>query len=288
MHSTTRMLLLLAALTGTVAPTLAYAQKANPPKPAAAVKVLATVNGKPITTADVQFAMMSAGTHQGQETPSDSKAVLDEIILQELAYQKAKQLGIDADPGYQEDLRRIETEVIAFKRKKLTELFLWKNTQNIQISDEQARAYFAANAAHFRTVYNLSQILRRNEGLIKEDMKELEQGTPFEKVAAKQFPNLPSGMNAPWILGDMHFNQLPAEWKSVVSSLKKGQHSSIIRGPNNRFWIIKLNDKREDKNVSFESAKPMVIQMMKEEKAEQSREALIRDLRNKAKIVYTK
>jgi parvulin-like peptidyl-prolyl isomerase len=274
-------------LTATVTPTLAYAQNANPP-PAAAVKVLATVNGKPITTADVQFALMGAGTHQGQETPSDSKAVLDNIILQELIYQKAKQLGLDADSAYQEELRRIETEVIAFKRKKLTEVFLWKNTQNIQISDAQARAYFTANAAQFRTVYSLSQILRRNEDLIKEDLKELKQGAPFEKVAAKQFPNLPSGVNSPWALGDMRFKQLPAEWNSVVSSLKKGQHSDIIRGPNNRFWIIKLNDKREDKTVSFESAKPMVIQMMKEEKAQQSREAIVQDLRNKAKIVYSK
>ena len=287
MQSTTRMFLLLAALTATLGPTLAYAQKANPP-PAAAVKVLAMVNGKPITTADVQLAMMGAGTHQGQETPSDSKAVLDSIILQELIYQKAKQLGLDADPAYQEELRRIETEVIAFKRKKLTEVFLWKNTQNIQISDEQARAYFTANAAQFRTVYSLSQILRRNEGLIQEDLKELKQGAPFEKVAAKQFPNLPTGVNPPWALGDMRFKHLPAEWKSVVSSLKKGQYSDIIRGPNNRFWIIRLNDKREDKTVSFESAKPMIVEMMKAEKAQQSREAIVQDLRNKAKIVYSK
>jgi peptidyl-prolyl cis-trans isomerase C len=281
------MFLLLTALTWTAVPTMAYAQQGKPPAQAA-VNVLATVNGKPITSADVQFALKGAGTHQGQETPSDSKAVLDNLILQELIYQNAKQLGIDADPAYQEDLRRIETEVMAFKRKKLTEVFLRKNTQNIQISDAQARAYFNANAAQFRTVYSLSQILRRNEGLIKEDLKELEQGAPFEKVAAKQYPNLPSGVNAPWILGDLHFKQLPSEWKSVVSGLKKGQHSDIIRGPNNRFWIIKLNDKREDKTVSFETAKPMIIQMMKEEKAHQSREALIRDLRNKAKIVYSR
>lgn len=288
MHSTTRMLLLLAALTGTVASTLAYAQKANPPKPAAAVKVLATVNGKPITAADVEFALQGAGSHQRQETPTDSKAVLDNIILQELIYQKAKQTGVDADPAYQEDLRRIETEVNAFKRKRLTDVFLRQQTQNIQISDEQARAYFTANAAQFRTVYSLSQILRRNEGAIKDDLKALEQGVPFEKVAAKQYPNLPSGMNSPWDLGDMRFKQLPAEWKSVISGLKKGQHSGIIRGPNNRFWIIKLKDKREDKTVTFESAKPMIIEMMKQEKAQQSRDALIQDLRNKARIVYSK
>ena len=286
MHSTMRIFSLLVVLTGTVVPTMAYAQKANPP--AAAGKVLAKVNGKPITMVDVDFALRGAGSHQGLETPSDSRAVLDSLIQQELIYQNAKQLGIDADPGYRDELRRIEAEVNAFKRKKLTEVFLRKNAQNVQISDAQARDYFNANATEFRTVYSLSQILRRNEGLIKEDLKDLERGTHFEKVAAKQLPNLPSGMKAPWELGDMRFKQLPAEWKSVVNTLKKGQHSGIIRGPNNRFWIIKLRDKREDKTVSFESARPLIIEMMRDEKAKQSREKIVLDLRNKAKIEYYK
>jgi len=288
MHSTTRMFLLLAALTGTAAPTMAYAQKGNPPAPAAAGKVLATVNGMPITTADVQLAIKGAGSHQGQETPSDSKAVLDNIITQELVYQKAMQLGIDTDPAYQEELRRIETEVIAFKRKKLTEVFLRENARNTEISDAQARAYFTASAEQFRTVYTLSQILRRNEGLINQDLKELQQGVSFEKVVAKQYPDLPKSMPAPWELSNLRLMQLPAEWKGVVSGLKKGQHSGIIRGPMNRFWIVKINDRREDKSVSFESVKPMIIDIMKNEKAQQLRETLTRDLRNKAKIVYSK
>jgi len=288
MHGTTRMFLLLAALTGTAASTPAQAQQGKQPAPAVAVNVLATVNGTPITSADVQLAIKAAGTHQGQAIPSDSKAVLDNIITQELIYQNAKRLGIDADPAYQEELRRLETEVTAFKRKKLTEVFLRENARNIKISDAQARAYFTANAAQFRTVYSLSQILRRNEGLINEDFKELGRGVPFEKVAAKQYPNLPPSVNAPWDLGPLRLKQLPAEWNSVVSSLKKGQHSGIIRGPNNRFWIIKLKDKREDTTVSFESAKPMIIEMMQAEKAQQLRETTIRDLRNTAKIVYSK
>ena len=288
MYTTTQLLFLLAALSGTIAPAPTYAQDRNEIARVAAVNVLATVNGTPITTADVQFATKGAGSHQGQAIPSDSKAVLDNIILQELIYQKATQLGIDADPVYQEELRRIESEVIAFKRKKLTEVFLRHNTQDTRISDQQARDYFTANAAQFRTVYTLSQILRRNEDLIKQDLKELEHGAPFEKVAAKQYTNLPESMPTPWVLGSLRLMQLPAEWKDVIIGLQKGQRTGIIRGPKNRFWIVKVNDRHEDKTISFESVKPMVIDILKNEKAQTLREATIRDLREKARIVYLK
>jgi len=291
MHGTMRMFLLLVALTGGVAPTLAHAQKANAqqastPTAATAGKVLARVNGKPITTADVEFASRGTGNHHGQAIPADRKAVLDNIILQELISQRAAQLGIDADPAYQNELRRLEVEVNAFKRKKLAELLLQKNTQNIQVSDAEARAYFTANAAQFRTVYSLTQILRRDEDLIQKDLRELKRGTPFDKVAAGQYSNLPTGMK-PWVLGDMRFTQLPTEWKSVVNGLKKGQYSGIIRGPNNRFWIIRLNDVREDKTVNFDSAKPMILDMLKAEQAQRQSEKLIQELRSKAKIIYT-
>ena len=288
MYTTTHLLFLLAAMSGTVAPAPSYAQDRNEVAPAAAVNILATVNGTPITTADVQFATKGAGSHQGQAIPSDNKAVLDNIIVQELIYQKATQLGIDADPAYQEELRRVETEVIAFKRKKLTEVFLRENARNTEISDAQARAYFTANGAQFRTVYTLSQILRRNEDLIKQDLNELERGVPFEKVAARQYPNLPESMPTPWVLGNLRLMQLPAEWKGVISGLQKGRRSGIIRGPKNRFWIVKVTDRHEDKTISYESVKPMIVDILKNEKAQTLREAAIRDLRDKARIVYPK
>lgn len=289
MYTTTQLLLLLAAMAGTGNPAPTYAQSENEVAPLAAVNVLATVNGTPITTADVQFASKAAGSHQGQATPSDSKDVLEKIILQELIYQQATQLGIDADAAYQDELRRVETEVNAFKRKKLAEVFFKReSTRQAVISDTQARAYFTANAERIRTEHNLWQILRRDEALINQDLNDIEHGVPFEKVAAKQFQDLPESLHAPWDLGYLRWKQVPTEWTGVISGLKKGQHSGIIRGPNNRFWIIKLNDRRENMAVGYKDAKPVIIEMMKNDRAQQLREKTIHDLRDKAHIVYSK
>ena len=64
--------------------------------------------------------------------------------------------------------------------------------------------------------------------------------------------------------------------------------SGIIRGPNKRFWIIKLIDKREDPATTLESSKPMIVAVLKNAKFEELREKTERDLRTKATITYSK
>ncbi len=84
--------------------------------------VLATVNGTPIGEADVHFALSSGG-HKKEIPPEHRKNVLETIIRRELIYQRAIEIGLDANPGYQEKLRRMEAQINAFKRNDLAKLF---------------------------------------------------------------------------------------------------------------------------------------------------------------------
>ena len=61
----------------------------------------------------------------------------------------------------------------------------------------------------------------------------------------------------------------------------------VIRGPNNRFWIIKLIDKRENPSITFESIKPSIMEVLESAKIEALREQDDRELRAEANIVYT-
>lgn len=144
------------------------------------------------------------------------------------------------------------------------------------------------NAARIRTERHVWQILRRREGLLEQDLNDLEQGTSFEEVARKRFSRLPKTGGAPWDLGYLKWNQVPEPWRNVVYDLKKDQMSGIIRGPNKRFWIIKLIDKREDPATTLESSKPMIVAVLKNAKFEELREKTERDLRTKATITYSK
>ena len=251
--------------------------------------VVATVNGTSITQEEVAVASRGiAGGHEG--VISEEKAnILEGIIVQELAYQQATKLGLDTDSAYQAELRGMEAQVNAFKRKKLSELFLRQElARKITVSDAEAQKYFDENVARLRTEIKVWHILSRNENTINKAQAELAQGLPFEVVAAKQFPNLPASGQKPWDQGYLQMNLMPKIWQDKVYNMKIGEISDIIRGPNKRFWIIKLIDKRENKDLTFEQVKPTIIDILKAEKTQQIRDKTIQELRESARIVYVK
>lgn len=262
---------------------LACSQSAPPPVQG----VLATVNGTPITEADVDYVARRGGGHRPHRAPPDQKQVLEDIIGQELVYQRALELGLDADPAYQNQLRSLEAQIDAFKRKTMAARF---HKQEIipkaSVSDELARAYFDQHAQRIRTEVDVWQILRRTESQIEQVRSELAQGTPFEEVAAKQFPSLPPTARKPWELGYLRWEQLPESWRDVVYDMAPGETSGVIRGLSNRFWILKLIDKRENPDTTYETVKPKLVDMLKQEEIERLSEQTLRALREEAHIVY--
>ncbi len=252
--------------------------------------VVATVNGVPITQTDILLNSKNIPRgHQAAGGPASPGDTLEDIIQQELAYQRALELGLDADPDYQEELRRMEAQVTAIKRKRLSEVFFQREmTQKAAVSDAEAHQYFTDNAERLRTEVNVWQILRRDEGAIEKIRADLAQGMSFEEVVNRQFPDLPDLDRKPWDLGYLRWNQVPEAWQKVVYGLQIGETSDIIRGPNNRFWIIKLIDRRENPDITFEQIQPTITGLLKIEKTRRLREDTLRDLHDKARIVYSK
>ena len=253
------------------------------------VGVVASVNGTEITQADVAFVSRGVtGGHEAKQPSTDKVKVLDTIILQELAYQQAVELGLDADAKYQAELSGLQAQVNAFKRKKLSEMFLQHELlNNVKVSDAEALQYFNENAARLRTEVNVWQILSRNENTMKKMQGQLAEGQTFENVAAKQFPNLPKSAKKPWDSGQLKWNQIPKVWQNVINNIQIGEISDIIRGSNKRVWIIKLINKRENADLTFEMIKPKITDILKNEKKQRLREDTIRSLHNNARIVYS-
>ena len=250
--------------------------------------VVANVNGVPITQEELAFASrgISAG-HQSKQAFTDKAKFLDGIILQELAHQQAVKLGLDADPKYQAELRGLEAQINTFKRKKLSEIFLQRESSNkVRISDAQAQQYFNDNVVRLRSEINVWQILSRNENIMHKIQAEMENGLAFEEVAAKQFPNLQKSDRKPWDLGYLQWNQVPEVWHKVINNMRIGDTSDIIRGENNRYWIIKLIAKRENTDLTFEQVKSKIVEILQNEKNHKMREKAIQSLRDNAQIVY--
>lgn len=262
-----------------VAPT----SSTSPAPPAPAAKVLARVNGAPITEVDVDLRLR-ADNHESAPGPDHKKTVLDQLVTREILAQKAMERGLDRDPRYQEGLRRLEAQLAAYRRQELSELLLRREgDKRVAITDDDARAHFRAHEKRIRTRVHVLQILRRSEAAIIEARSAIERGKPFEEVAKDLFPGLPEGQK-PWDLGYLSFQQVPEPWRATVYDMAPGEMSGILRGPNERYWLVKLVDVREDKEITFESVKDAVLADMLATGVSRSREELEKELRAGAKV----
>jgi parvulin-like peptidyl-prolyl isomerase len=107
-------------------------------------------------------------------------------------------------------------------------------------------------------------------------------------VAARQFPNLPKNIKAPWDLGYLYWSQIPPPWQGIIDSLETGQVSDIIKGPNDRFWVIKLVNKMVDPKITFATEKERIVEVLRKQKTDELYENMLNEMRTKAKIVFPK
>jgi parvulin-like peptidyl-prolyl isomerase len=251
----------------------------------AGYETLATVNGVPINQTDVR---RESSAHDKAPSPltDQTKSALESLIGQELAAQKALELGLDKDRKYREELYRLEAQVAAFKRKALSDLFYRGYLdKQVTVTPAEVRKYFDDHADEFRTELKVAQILTRDESRIQAAHQSLQSGKSFDDVARELFPNVPPGSGTPWELPYLKWNQLPPAWRGVVQKLQEGQTSGIIRGNNQRFWIVKLLDKRTSE-VPFESVEKAIAGMLRSDKLAALRKSTDEELRKSARIQY--
>jgi hypothetical protein len=257
-----------------------------PPRPApgaAGPKILATVNGVAITDRDV----VHRARRPGALPPEDDvpREVLQTVILDELAYQKAVALGLDADPGYQARLDDLEAQVRTFRRQELAgRLRAWAQAR-ATVPDAEARAWFDRNAALVRTRFRVHQIFYRGRATeILGDQADLRAGKRFDEVAWRRFPDAPREGRAPWDLGELEWFQLPPAWRGIVDRLEPGQVSDVIK-EGDRAWIVRLAGTRADPTITFETAREHIVQLLGRPRAEELLRSTLAEEQARASVV---
>ncbi len=253
------------------------------------VKVLATVNDVPITEYDVKQNFKRGVGHAGVVGSDAAQNALQALVRSELIYQKSLELGLDKNQQYREKLNQAEAQLRAFKRQEMTILFQNYIRSNGEVTDAEAQAYFENNATRIKTKYHVWQIFYRgNHPQITKDHQDLKSGMPFEKVAARRFPNLPKDIKPPWDMGYLYWSQIPEPWRGVIDRLGIGKASDIITGPGDRFWVIKVVDKIVDPKITFATAKDNIVEVLKKKKSDELYEKMLGDMKTNAKIVFPK
>jgi len=256
------------ALAGTLsalAPVAAFAED----------KVVATINGKQITAADLAVADSEIGADMGS-IPDDQKrmSLVEFLIDNQLFAEAAEGKQLAQGPEFDSRLNYL-------KRRALRELYFDKVIK-ASVSEADARKLYDEQVKLLKPEEEVqaSHILVETEDKAKEIKEKLKNGGDFAQLA-KENSKDPGSKETGGDLGFFSRGQMVPQFEDVVFKLQKGDVSDPVQ---TQFgWhLIKLTDKRAKQPPAFDVVKDRIMQSMLLQKA--SKEAI--DLRSKAKIEY--
>jgi peptidyl-prolyl cis-trans isomerase C len=284
--SNTKLNVAISFVVLTLVPACQKSAPADPDAPA----IVATVNGTPVNELDVRLKQrLLARNHDRAMSPEEiRRTALEDVIQETLVYQRGAELGIDKDPTYQRRLAPALAQFNAEQRTEMSNAFFRRVVlPKTEPTTADAKKFFDEHAEQMRQDLHVFQILRRGQPAIAEAQQLLAQGKTFEQAAATLFTaNLPPSAPAPWDVGWLHWEQVPEQWRPIVYGLKPGDVSPVIAGPKERFWLIKLIERRDNPDATFEKMLPRLLEVMKNQKREATMAAAEKELRAKANIVY--
>jgi peptidyl-prolyl cis-trans isomerase C len=238
-------------------------------------KVLATINGKPITDADVAVADGEIGADMGTMPEAQKRMSLIEFLIDNQLFAEAAEgakLGQGAD---------FENRMAYLKRRALRELYFDKVIKG-SVSETDAKKMYDDQVKLIKPEEEVSarHILVETEDKAKELKDKLKSGGDFVALA-KENSKDPGSKDTGGDLGYFGHGQMVPEFEGAVFKMAKGDVSDPIK---TQFgWhLIKLEDKRTKAPPAFEIVKDRILQSMLLRRAQES--AI--DLRTKAKIEY--
>jgi len=246
--------------------------------------VVVRVNGSPITSDEVAFSLR--GAHGSRISTEVKRKTIENLIDQELIYQKGLNLGLDKDPKYREMVKQKELRLLQSQKSEMVRRVY--NTQiasRVNMTDQDAREYFDKNSGMMGTELRLAVLRFSNRDQASQALKRLKNGTPFEKVASEMVSSRVEGKKKPWDIGFVEWNQVPSGFRETVFSLKPGEVSDIIEDNRTGIQIIKVVDIRRKQDLRYEDMRGNIMEFLRDRKIKDAYEHYIEQLRREAKIV---
>jgi peptidyl-prolyl cis-trans isomerase C len=248
---------LIAGLIGAAAMPLAAQEPAAPTDPNA---VVATVNGRVITEADLALAMLDLRQQFGRLPPEQWRAAsLSAMIEIRVLAGKAEADGLGKSVDEDADFQRR----VAFLRDRTLHTKLVAAEVDAKISEDDIRARYdqeiaampPVNEVHARHI--LVETKEAAEGIIKE----LDGGANFEQLANTHTTD-PSGKTSGGDLGYFRAGQMVPEFEKAAFALNPGEYTKEPVQSSFGFHIIKSEDKRIVQPPAYEQVKDNVRSLL--------------------------
>lgn len=240
-------------------------------------KILANVNGAPITEAEVNEFIASLGQRgAAYNTPEGKKAVLNQLIGDRLMLIDAKRNLLEADPQFKAELAKM-------KDRLLTGFAVERVISTVSVTDKEAQDYYEANKDKFMNAetVNASHILVDTEEKALSVLEEINSGKKSFEDAAREYSTCPSGKSG-GSLGDFGRGQMVPEFDAAVFGMSVGEITAAPVQTQFGFHLIKLNSKSEAAVAPYSEISDQIKEMLLGEKRRKAYESKI----NQLKILY--
>lgn len=238
-------------------------------------KVLAVVNGKEITEADLNAAVLKFPPERRSQLSSEEgkKYLLEQVIAWELLYTHAKDQNLEEREEY-------KSQIEEAKRGILSQLVINDVLQAIKVSDAEVEEFYNANKGNFADAPQVraSHILVETEDTAKDVIKEIKEGLSF-KDAAEKYSSCPSKAQG-GSLGTFGRGMMVPEFEDAAFELELGKISEPVKSQFG-YHIIVVEEKLPERQKSLEEVKPQIMNNLLQTKQSQSYIDLVEELKVK-------
>ena len=245
-------------------------------------KVLAVVNGEPITENEYTHYLQLRNTRQQPvgDPESEQKIVLQELIDRILLSQRAENQKLDRQPETALLLDRVRENILA-------QALVRKVIQDSPITEEQLRQRFEQEfGSMHKTEYRARHILSATEAEAKEIIAQLQAGTNFAKLAKAKSIDKESGGNGGELGMWINQGMVVPEFFSGLNNLKKSETSAAPIKSDFGWHVIKVDNTRplELPDHAQFMANPQARADLERKMRDELVNNFVKDLKNKATI----
>ena len=209
-------------------------------------KILATVNGIPISEEEVNSFINSIGEAGRQyDSPEGRKRILEQLISRRLFLLDAQRNLLEAEPAFQARLK-------AAKEDLLADYAVDKLLSSVTVSEEEMRKYYDDNADKLVTpeMADAAHILVATEAEAEKVLAEIKSGAISFADAARKYSSCPSKASG-GELGKFARGQMVKEFEDAAFSMKPGEISGPVKTQFG-YHIIKLNSITPPQKLSYQ------------------------------------
>lgn len=265
------LMLGLGLLAGCQAQTTGTTAKNSTSAAAPSSPTVATVNGQPITQAELDVYRNTRAGQMPNVTLSN-KALVQELIDMHLLEQAAVKQGLANKPQIQAQLGQDRANILI--QALLREKFGSKKYPEAELRKQYHQMVAQASGRE----YKARHILVKTEAKAKKIITQLNQGANFAELAKKDSiaPSAPKGGELGWFTAQT----MVTPFAKAVEKLKKGQYTKTPVHTRFGWHIILLQDTRKLTPPPFDQVKSRIESLLTQQAIQQ----YVQKLRSHAKI----